>query len=77
MLTILAATALAAAPAPKPAADPHAAHRTTTAGAAKAEAGCDMPCCKGKPMPCCAKMMENKPAETPAADGHGGHEHDH
>jgi hypothetical protein len=77
MLSLLTAATLAAAPAIKPVADPHAAHRTTTAEAPKAEAPCDMPCCKDKPMPCCEKMHGEKKAEAPAEGGHGGHEHDH
>jgi hypothetical protein len=77
MLTILTAAVLAAAPAPKPAADPHAAHRTTTAEASKAAPPCDMPCCKDKPMPCCEKMHGEKKAEAPVTQGHGEHEHDH
>ena len=67
MLTLLTAAALAAAPAPQPA---------PKAEAPKAEAPCDMPCCKDGCMPCCEKMMAGKKAETPPQD-HGGHDHDH
>jgi hypothetical protein len=68
MLTLLTAAAIATAPAPQPA---------PAAEAPKAEAPCDMPCCKDKPMPCCEKMHGQKKAEAPEAEGHGGHEHDH
>ena len=67
MFTLLTAAALAAAPAPQP---------MPAAQAPKTEAPCDMPCCKDKPMPCCAKMMGKK-AEAPAVEASGGHEHDH
>ena len=67
MLTLLTAAALAAAPAPVP---------QPKVEAPKAEAPCDMPCCKDKPMPCCEKMHAEKKAEAPA-ESHGGHEHDH
>ena len=66
MLTLLTAAALATVPAPQPNAQP--------ADAPKAEAPCDMPCCKDKPMPCCEKAAE-KHAQEPA--GHGGHDHEH
>lgn len=70
MLTILTAAALASAPAIQP--------PVSLAEKPKAEAPCDMPCCKDKPMPCCEKMQGQKKAEAPAAEeGHGGHEHDH
>jgi hypothetical protein len=66
MIDLILAAALVAAPAPAP----------QTAEPAKSEAPCDMPCCKGKKMPCCDKMAEKK-ADAPAAESHGAHEHDH
>ncbi|WP_300975052.1 hypothetical protein [Sphingomonas sp. LHG3406-1] len=69
---LLAASAPAIAPAP--AADAHKDHAKHQG--MKHEGECTMDCCKGdKPMPCCEKMKAK--AEAPAAEGHGGHEHDH
>jgi hypothetical protein len=72
MIHLLFAAALAAAPAP--AADPHKDH----AAHEGMKHGCKMDCCKGdKPMPCCDMKAADKKADAPAADTHGGHEHDH
>lgn len=76
ILSLLTAVALAAAPAPAaaPAADAHKDHAQHQG--MKHGGECKMDCCKGdKPMPCCEKMKAK--VEAPAAEGHGGHEHDH
>jgi hypothetical protein len=76
MIALLLAATLAAAPAPVAPADAHKDHAQHQ-GMAKDE-GCKMECCKDKKMPCCAdKAAAAKPADAPAAEGHGAHNHDH
>jgi len=88
MLNLIVAALLGIAPAPVPAGE-HKGHSGQhdgmKHGQMKHEGPCCPPdkmmdCCKDKPMPCCVKATQSaapKPAQAPAAEGAGGHDHDH